>query len=106
MPVNDLDPHEFFASLPDRADPERIHELNHSYLFDITGSGKWLVEVQDGTVTVTDNASGPADVTFKMTTANWEKIQARKLNPMVAYMTGKLKVSGDIRAAMALQAIL
>jgi putative sterol carrier protein len=106
MPVNDLDPHQFFASLPDRAEPERIQDMNHSYLFDITGSGKWLVEVRGGEVTVSDDATGPADVTFKMTTATFEKIQARKQNPMVAYMTGKLKVSGDIRAAMALQAIL
>ena len=106
MAVNDLDPHEFFASLPDRADPERIHDLNHTYLFDITGSGKWLVEVRDGTVNVTGDATGPADVTFKMTKETFERIQARKQNPMVAYMTGKLKVSGDIRAAMALQSIL
>ena len=106
MPVNDLDPNEFFASLPDRADKEQIRDLDHTYLIDITGSGRWLVTVRGGEVTVTDEAEEAADVTFRMSTETFERIQARKQNPMVAYMTGKLKVSGDIRAAMALQAIL
>jgi putative sterol carrier protein len=55
---------------------------------------------------VSENAEGPADVEFKMSAEIFERIQARKQNPMMAYMTGKLKVSGDIGAAMALQKIL
>ena len=99
---------EFFASLPERAGAagNRLDGVDRSYLFDVTGEGRWLVEVRDGTVNVTGDATGPADVTFKMTKETFERIQARKQNPMVAYMKGKLKVSGDIRAAMALQAIL
>lgn len=106
MPVDDLDPHQFFASLPERADPAQIGDLHHTYLFDITGAGRWLVEVRDGKVTVSENPEGPADVEFKMSAEIFERIQARKQNPMMAYMTGKLKVSGDIGAAMALQKIL
>jgi putative sterol carrier protein len=105
MSVNDLDPREFFTSLPERADPDRIRDLEHTYLFDIGGS-RWLVDVRGGAVTVTEDPEGAADVEFKMSAETFERIQARKQNPMVAYMTGKLKVSGDVRAAMALQSIL
>jgi putative sterol carrier protein len=97
---------EFFESLPSRADPGRIAGVAHSYLFDIAGEGRWLVDVRDGKVTVSENPEGPADVEFKMSAETFERIQARRQSPMTAYMTGKLKVTGDIRAAMALQQIL
>ena len=104
--VNDLDPAQFFASLPGRADPASLAGVEHSYLFDITDKGRWLVDVRDGTVTVTENPEGPADVEFKMSAETFERIQARKLNPMTAYLMRKIKVTGDISAAMALQSIL
>ena len=99
-------PAEFFDSLPNRADPERLAGIDNSYLFDITGEGRWLVEVHDGKVTVTEDPQGTADVVFTTSGETFERIQARKQNPMTAYMTGKLKVTGDISAAMALQSIL
>ena len=97
---------EFFESLPGRADPERIAGIDSSYLFDVAGEGRWLVEVRDGRVTVTEDPEGQGDVGFALTAETFERIDGRKLNPMVAYMTGKLKVTGDIGAAMALQRIL
>ena len=104
--MNDLDPTEFFASLPGRADPEQITGVEHTYLFDIADRGRWLVDVHDGTVTVTKDFEGKADVEFRMSAETFERIQARKLNPMTAYITRKIKVTGDISAAMALQSIL
>jgi putative sterol carrier protein len=104
--VNDADPAEFFASLPDRAEPERIAGVNHTYLFDIADKGRWLVAVRDGAISVTENPDEPADVEFRMSAETFERIQERKLNPMTAYITRKLKVTGDISAAMALQSIL
>ena len=38
-----------------------------------------------------------------MSGETFERIRPGKQNPMMAYMTGKLKVTGDVRAAMALQ---
>jgi putative sterol carrier protein len=99
---------EFFASLPERAGAagNRLDGVDRSYLFDITGEGRWLVEVRNNTVTVTENPDGRGDVEFSLTGETFEKIDARTLNPMLAYVTGKLKISGDIGAAMELQKIL
>jgi putative sterol carrier protein len=104
--VNDLDPAEFFSSLPGRVDPAQIAGVDHTYLFDIVDRGRWLVDVHDGVVTVTEDPEGKADVEFRMSAETFERIQARKLNPMTAYITRKIKVTGDISAAMALQSIL
>jgi len=93
---------EFFESLPSRIDSSKIAGMSNTYLFDLQGAGTWKVDVKDGTVTVTENADD-ADVTLSMTEENFEKMVARDLNPTTAYMSGKLKVKGDMGAAMKLQ---
>ena len=96
----------FFDALPARADPEQIAGIDHSYLFDIAGEGRWLVEVRDGTVKVSEGWEGAADVTFKTSPEMFERLASGQQNPMTAYLTGKIKVDGDIGAAMKLQKIL
>ena len=43
---------------------------------------------------------------FTLSGDTFDRITERKQNPMIAYMTGKVKVSGDISAAADLQKIL
>lgn len=94
---------EFFDTLASRADPERIAGINHAYLFDIQGEGRWLVELRDGTVTVTENPTTEGDVQFSTTGETFDRLADGRQNPMMAYMTGKLKVNGDLGAAMELK---
>jgi putative sterol carrier protein len=93
---------EFFDTLPSRADSSKTAGMNNSYLFDIEGAGKWVVTVDDGTVSVAEG-EGDADVTISTNEENFGKIVAGELNPTTAYMTGKLKIKGDMGAAMKLQ---
>ena len=93
---------EFFDSLESRVDPAKTAGMNSSYLFDIEGAGKWKVDVQDGNVSVTENAED-ADVTITTSEETFEKITSGEQNATSAYMTGKLKVKGDMGAAMKLQ---
>ncbi len=101
-----MQPKPFFAELPDEADPEKIAGITHVYVFDIAGEGRWQVELLDGKLVVTEGAEGDGDVLFSMSADTFDRITDRKQNPMLAYMTGKVKVSGDIKAAMDLQNIL
>ena len=85
---------EFFDDLPGRPDPERLRGIHHTYLFDIAGEGRWLVTVDDGNVTVDeDPESEAADVSFTLSGETFTKLAAKEQNPMIAYMTGKLKIS-------------
>jgi len=93
---------EFFEDLPSRVTPDRIEGMKNTYVFDIEGAGVWTVAIADGAVTVTDGA-GDADCTFATSEENFEKIVAGEQNPTTAYMTGKLKIKGDMGAAMKLQ---
>jgi putative sterol carrier protein len=95
---------DFFDSLEARADASKLAGMSNSYLFDIEGEGQWLVDVRDGAVTVTPGG-GDADATITTSGETFEKIVAGEQNPTTAYMTGKLKIKGDMGAAMKLQKI-
>ena len=95
---------EFFDGLASRADAEKTAGMNNSYLFDIEGEGQWFVNVQDGALSVAQGGGdGSADATISTTADTFEKIVAGEQNPTTAYMTGKLKIKGDMGAAMKLQ---
>ena len=95
---------DFFEGLPTRVTPDRIEGMNNTYVFDIEGAGTWTVKVADGAVTVTDGAE-EADCTFSASEETFEKIASGEQNATTAYMTGKLKIKGDMGAAMKLQKI-
>jgi putative sterol carrier protein len=97
---------EFFAALPGRVDPAKLAGVEASYLFDVAGEGRWLVEVRDAKVAVTEDPTTEGDVAFSLSGETFTRLVAREQNPMVAYMTGKLKISGDIGVAMHLRDLL
>src|SRR5882672_2349796 len=93
---------EFFDSLESRADTSKTAGMTNSYLFDIDGAGKWTVKVEDGKVSVTEGG-GDDDAVITTSDETFQKIISGEHNPTSAYMTGKLKVKGDMGAAMKLQ---
>jgi putative sterol carrier protein len=97
--------HDFFEGLPSRVPPERIEGMKNTYVFDIDGAGVWTVKIADGAIAVNEGAAGDADCTFSTSEESFEKIVAGEQNPTTAYMTGKLKINGDMGAAMKLQKI-
>jgi len=56
--------------------------------------------------TVIDNEDSEADCTVKVTMDNFVQIAEGNLNPQMAFMTGKLRVEGDMSLAMQLGSIL
>ena len=93
---------EFFDTLESRVDEAKTAGMNNSYVFDIDGAGTWKVDVRDGAVKVTEG-NEDADVTITTSEETFEKIVSGEQNATSAYMTGKLKVKGDMGAAMKLQ---
>jgi putative sterol carrier protein len=97
---------EFFESFESRVDPSRTAGMTNTYVFDIDGAGQWTVAVDDGEVAVSEGASADADCTLRSSEESFERIVSGELNPTSAYMTGKLKIKGDMGAAMRLQKLL
>ncbi|MBA2476154.1 MAG: SCP2 sterol-binding domain-containing protein [Actinobacteria bacterium] len=93
---------EFFEGLESRVDPSKTAGMSNSYLFDIEGAGQWKVAVADGAVDVKEGP-GDADATISTSEESFMKLVRGEQNPTAAYMSGKLKIKGDMGAAMKLQ---
>jgi len=70
--------------------------------FDFGAVGKLLIDGVAGKVT---NEDGAADATISVDFEDFKNLAAGKLDPMMAYMSGKLKVMGDMAVAMKLQSL-
>ena len=97
-----MEPREFFETLESRIDPSKAKGMTASYKFDIDGAGTWVVDVDDGRVYVTAG-DGDAHSVNSASAETLRKIANREQNPTAAYMSGKLKVKGDMGQAMKLQ---
>ena len=75
--------------------------FDRSVKFDTGGDG---VIVIDGQSISTSDAA--ADCTIKLSLEDLEALIAGELNPTAAFMTGKVKVEGDMSVAMALSQVL
>jgi putative sterol carrier protein len=97
-----METREFFETLESRVDASKTAGVNKSYVFDIDGAGVWKVDVTDAGVNVTEGATD-GDVTIRASEDTFKAIANGEQNPTTAYMTGKLKVDGDMSAALKLQ---
>jgi putative sterol carrier protein len=60
----------------------------------------------DGAANQVSEDNGNADTTVKVGWDDWQQMAAGQLDGMTAFMTGKLKVEGDMSNAMQLQGVL
>ena len=60
----------------------------------------------DGAAHSVSEDDGVADTTIKVGWDDWQAMAAGQLDGMTAFMTGKLKVEGDMSNAMQLQGVL
>lgn len=75
--------------------------FDRSVKFDTGNDG--VVVINGGTVSTED---APADCTIKLSLEDFEALVAGDLNPTMAFMTGKIKVEGDMSVAMALSSLI
>lgn len=60
----------------------------------------------DGQANQVSEEDGAADTTIKVSWDDWQAMANGQLDGMTAFMTGKLKVEGDMSNAMQLQGVL
>ena len=79
--------------------------LGKTVKLDLGDQGKIFIDGASTPNTVT-NEDKPADATVSIKWDDFMALSEGKLDPMMAFMQGKLKVEGDMSNAMQLQGVL
>ncbi len=89
-------------------DPAKMKGVTATYQFEITGEGggHFFVEINDGEAEFAEGQAEDPNLTVTMELEDFKKMLEGELNPTSAFMTGKIKIKGDMSLAMKLQALL
>jgi putative sterol carrier protein len=88
-----IDVKEFLFSLPAKVKPEAVEGLSTLFHFDIADAGQFTVQLDNGKMNVSEGFSGDPSCKVTTSTESFQKLLSGDLNPMMAMMTGKLKIS-------------
>lgn len=90
-----------FDGMPKRFNANAAKGISAVFQFDITGEngGNWNVAVKEGACQVQEGKAASPTVTLTMSGETWLGMVNKQVNGMQAFMTGKLKLSGDIMLA-------
>jgi putative sterol carrier protein len=97
-----------FPAMVAKFDPRKAEGLNASIQFDLSGDngGSYWVRIADGKMETGTGKADDAKMTLKSSADDFANMMAGKLNPMQAFMTGKIKIQGDTGLAMKLMPLM
>ncbi|MDA8193157.1 MAG: SCP2 sterol-binding domain-containing protein [Thermaerobacter sp.] len=101
---------EVFAELQGRL-AEKTGQLTNSqgtYQFNLTGddAAQYWVTVDENGARISEGTILSAGVTVTMDAQDFKELAQGRLNPMTAFMSGKLSVAGDMSMALRLQSLI
>ncbi len=95
---------ETFDAMPGRFRPERAQGVKAMIQYDITGEGggTFHVDIAEGKCSVGVGPAAAPNLTLTVSAPDWLDMTAGKLNPQLAFMSGRLKHKGDMGLLMKL----
>ncbi len=99
---------QMFTSMAENFDPSKAEGVNATIQFDLSGEngGLYWLKIADGNAEAGQGQAENPNMTLKATAEDWVAVTKGELNPMQAFMSGKLKVQGDMSLALKLQSLL
>jgi putative sterol carrier protein len=96
-----------FESTGSRFNKEAAKGLNAVYQFDLSGDGggKWHIIINDDQCQAKEGLYPSPNITLLMTAQDYLDMMNGKLNGQMAFMTGKLRIAGDMGLALKLQSL-
>ena len=96
-----------FEQMPSRFKKEAAQGLNAVYQFDLSGEGggKWQIVIKNDQCEIKEGAHPSPNATISMTAQDYLDMAVGKLNPQMAFISGKLRISGDMGLALRFQGL-
>jgi len=104
---DELTPGQVIGAMPEYFQPEKAGNTNATIQFDLSGeqAGKWFLKVADGQASANEGQVENPTLTLLADGRDAVKIFTGKMDPTAAFMSGKLKVKGDMGLAMRMQSM-
>ena len=101
----DLTVKDIFAAMPANINADAAKGMNAVIQFNLSGDdgGNYHTIIKDGTCEVQEGTHASPSMTMTMAAQDYVDMTTGKLNGQMAFMSGKLKIAGDMGLAMKLQ---
>ncbi len=95
---------ESFDAMPSRFRADKATGTNATIQYDVSGEGggTWNAVIKDGACTVTPGPAPAPNLTLQISAQDWLDMLSGKQSGQMLFMSGKLKVKGDMGLAMKL----
>ena len=95
---------ESFDAMPGRFRPDKATGTSAVIQYDVSGDGggTWHAVIKDGACTVNQGAATNPSLTLSIAAQDWLDMLSGKQSGQMLFMSGKLKVKGDMGLAMKL----
>ena len=95
---------ESFEAMPGRFRADKASGTNATIQYDVAGDGggTWHAVIKDGACTVNQGAATTPNLTLQVSAQDWLDMLSGKQSGQMLFMSGKLKIKGDMGLAMKL----
>ncbi|HVS13993.1 MAG TPA: SCP2 sterol-binding domain-containing protein [Thermoanaerobaculia bacterium] len=96
-----------FTEMPGRLNAQTAQGMNAVIQYDLNGDGgaQYYATIADGACTVTEGKHDAPTMTVMMAANDFVDLIEGRLDGMSAFMSGKLRIAGDMGLAMKLQSL-
>ncbi|MFX1484664.1 MAG: SCP2 sterol-binding domain-containing protein, partial [Promethearchaeota archaeon] len=95
---------EIFSGMVERFNPEAAEDIEAVLQFSLTGpqSGEFFIDVKNSTAILVQGVNRSPDLLIEIDSEDWVAIVEGRLGGTRAYMSGKMKVKGDMNLLLIL----
>jgi putative sterol carrier protein len=96
---------QIFPTMASRLIPDKAQGVSATIQFNLSGEngGMYWLKIEDSKCESGEGAAENPKMTLKAAADDWFAVSTGKMNPMQAFMSGKIKIEGDMGMAMKLQ---
>jgi putative sterol carrier protein len=105
--MSDMTVQQIFAELERDFVADSAKGMNAIIQFNLTGDsgGSYHTIIKDGSCQISQGTHAAPNMTLTMAAQDYVDMRSGKLNGQMAFMSGKLKIAGDMGLAMKLQTL-